>query len=745
MAINSAVQARAWRRHLCSYLLISILPILICGLLITYNSYVRHTERADNQALEGLTLYNRTYASILSGMDACAGHLEDYIASTYPSGKEQLSHQLASYRKNYNIFSDVLYYEKGSAYIYTTEGLQEYANFEKDFALATGVDPTMTTLFSTMNRATANSALQSRALDNFHEDGEYICYIYAIPRLDAKPQGAMVFFVSTQNMLALLKDCVPENWAGYAYSDQYLTRLFHSDADLYQNLWNALDRLGSASMAHETIDGKSYLLLKSRSDRDDMVHMLAYETNALYAPYRADAVHSACLLLLLLLPVTVVALVLHRREYLPIKELLNLPLPDSGTKPTRADTNALLGIVSQRAQTMIAQNEALQEQLEDKKTELQAQYVMNLLYHGEDGRLAADVPAFAYPMFTAICAVVVPGSDGLLRQGSMWMQSTVQCDLYILPLRETHLFGILCNHAQMDRSELASIAVAQADSLGIHIKRCGVGISQRQMDRTPISFVQAQAAMREDFGVGGVMEQISLFYTEEDTRAGSKLLPISEKLLLCQCIRSGNRELALSTLHKMQSDILLFSGSNAILHNWNFFLYESVVEVLRETHLEELAASLPLEDVLCARQDEFLLHIERIIERACTQISRLEERQVAQKQADLLNYVQAHFRDFDISLSLLSEKFGYSESYITKFFRQTLGEGFLQYVSDLRMDWVKEQLVSTDRPVKDIVLDVGYADAANFTRKFRQIEGITPGQYRARHRMDHMGNSAING
>jgi AraC-like DNA-binding protein len=42
----------------------------------------------------------------------------------------------------------------------------------------------------------------------------------------------------------------------------------------------------------------------------------------------------------------------------------------------------------------------------------------------------------------------------------------------------------------------------------------------------------------------------------------------------------------------------------------------------------------------------------------------------------------------------------------------------------------KKVLINSDRPIKDIVADIGYVDVSNFVRKFKKREGITPGRYR---------------
>ncbi|GAF08488.1 hypothetical protein JCM16418_2569 [Paenibacillus pini JCM 16418] len=40
------------------------------------------------------------------------------------------------------------------------------------------------------------------------------------------------------------------------------------------------------------------------------------------------------------------------------------------------------------------------------------------------------------------------------------------------------------------------------------------------------------------------------------------------------------------------------------------------------------------------------------------------------------------------------------------------------------------QLKTTNDPLKDIILKVGYMDTPNFIRKFKKETGYTPGQYR---------------
>ena len=46
------------------------------------------------------------------------------------------------------------------------------------------------------------------------------------------------------------------------------------------------------------------------------------------------------------------------------------------------------------------------------------------------------------------------------------------------------------------------------------------------------------------------------------------------------------------------------------------------------------------------------------------------------------------------------------------------------------MNEFKRLLVQSDETIRELVLQIGYNDVPNFLRKFKSLEGMTPGQYR---------------
>ena len=126
---------------------------------------------------------------------------------------------------------------------------------------------------------------------------------------------------------------------------------------------------------------------------------------------------------------------------------------------------------------------------------------------------------------------------------------------------------------------------------------------------------------------------------------------------------------------------------------------------------------------LCQAITELLLQL-------CRSVQQQENEKLNASKYHLLEFVQEHFRDPSLSLTMISDALGLSQPYISKLFKDETGQNFVAYVRQLRFVWVQRELSDTDRPVKDIVLDSGYMDVANFSRSFKAFSGVTPVEYR---------------
>ena len=131
--------------------------------------------------------------------------------------------------------------------------------------------------------------------------------------------------------------------------------------------------------------------------------------------------------------------------------------------------------------------------------------------------------------------------------------------------------------------------------------------------------------------------------------------------------------------------------------------------------------------------EEFAQCAREIVGNVCGIMRAVEQRKQQNQRQVACAWVHDNLSNPELSLELLSSDMGCSPAYWSRFFRERIGINFNDYVWNLRCETCKRLLSQTSLPIKQIVQDVGYVDASSFTRRFRQQEGVTPGQYREQH------------
>jgi AraC-like DNA-binding protein len=72
----------------------------------------------------------------------------------------------------------------------------------------------------------------------------------------------------------------------------------------------------------------------------------------------------------------------------------------------------------------------------------------------------------------------------------------------------------------------------------------------------------------------------------------------------------------------------------------------------------------------------------------------------------------------------------YSKSHFMKFFKETMGMSFTQYLNDYRLNIAGQTLRSTTDNISNIAQNTGFDNLSYFTRMFKKKYGLTPGEYR---------------
>ena len=96
----------------------------------------------------------------------------------------------------------------------------------------------------------------------------------------------------------------------------------------------------------------------------------------------------------------------------------------------------------------------------------------------------------------------------------------------------------------------------------------------------------------------------------------------------------------------------------------------------------------------------------------------------------ILNYLDDNFMDRELSQQQVADHFEISVYSLSKMFNGQIGTGFVEYINSKRIEYAKELLLSTEKSVKEIAFEVGFAGSKYFSEIFKKYTGKTPGEFR---------------
>lgn len=96
----------------------------------------------------------------------------------------------------------------------------------------------------------------------------------------------------------------------------------------------------------------------------------------------------------------------------------------------------------------------------------------------------------------------------------------------------------------------------------------------------------------------------------------------------------------------------------------------------------------------------------------------------------VLDYLEEHFTDSEMSQQKLADYFQVSVYTLSKMFNNQVGMGFSEYLNSKRIEYAKELLRTTEASVKKIAVLVGIPNDNYFSKIFKKYEGCSPIMYR---------------
>lgn len=195
----------------------------------------------------------------------------------------------------------------------------------------------------------------------------------------------------------------------------------------------------------------------------------------------------------------------------------------------------------------------------------------------------------------------------------------------------------------------------------------------------------------------------------------------------------GMRELVIPLFNDNDLLGILFVGQCRTDNDNKDEVKESALKMNADPHeFLELYNNLPVvskKDMLSIGTILLQYFDTKILSRELLDSTNFSSKQSIDLVHGIRGYIKQNYR-FSISPKQIAKEFFVNPSYASRCFSERYGITITDYISKVRIDMAKSLLITTNVPIGNISLNIGYEDANYFSRVFKRIVGESPSEYR---------------
>ena len=432
---------------------------------------------------------------------------------------------------------------------------------------------------------------------------------------------------------------------------------------------------------------------------------------------------------------TALAYVMANRHYKPLRQLVTkLHTPD-GTDEFQA--------LSVGVDSILQSNNMLASQLQEQNKRLMHEKMLSLL-------LGADEHAAAFTESLHPYSVLLLNVDHLEAWNQRYTAAERQAVMaslcermealarergngYAVQMPEGNSIALLSD--MQDEKLLLELAYAiHSEVSTVYPFSITIGVSETGSEpaNVHVRYLQARAAVWQRLSRGGG-QVITYRDTQENTSAPIAYTSEKEHMLLGM-VRQGKADeasaLVRETLDKQKENassademllctVGILSSLVRLQKEMGVRLDEKQGQVIRILRSELTITFEQAQEWMC-----------RLAEELCSEVLTRKNSTRNERMRLILALIDERYQDPSFCLNDVATELGLSASYTTTLFKECQGETLMSYVDGVRMLKAIHLLETTDISVRDVVMQVGYTDQTNFTRKFKALKNVTPALYR---------------
>ncbi len=723
------------KRYLTSFLAIALLPLLtVCvAVYAVYPDYVQSQIRDTRASAFNSASLKADY--LLDGLLRFAEQIDNNL-SLYLQEEDNATRDsaittaLSGYEQHSDVPVTMLFFNRHDPNrIHSSQGLLDYRAFE--LGIPGNVDVNRSSIFYNLLSASHTLLYRLTYRPDSTEPGFIAC---VVPLGDASTtyRATLLFLIPELSFLDAFEGELGPYAGNLCGLDTYGNTVFARMSDVQAVIGNTpLFNLSGTGYIEK--EGLSFL--RQTSQTNLLTYTLTMRPSMFYSAWIVRERHLLITVSLLLAFCIAMAIWAANTNYKPIRAAYRIM---QGSAPGRHQNE--LQQMAESYRSVVANMGELTQHINHNAHLIMSHFVLKLI----NGKVN-DQEEFAYhetclaidfhrPLYAALFLHCTYIADVLTRDALLRLCDGIHCPSAELLYAECTwekgialLLNFASDAAEQFLQETAEriVRLASAEGLGGMIS-VGIGSVEESYTQLNRSFYKAVVARR---GTEGEAKVIAVYQESPlDQRFYN-----GDHSLLAEGLSYGNLEVALNALEEMLVNLRTGTAPFPLVSLMCSSILLTVIRAANKQGIElnvaELSSTAQINDL-----DAFARNTRDIITQVCQVTSKKHAEVSSTMASNVIGFIAQHYMRSDFSLNLLATETGVSMSKINAVLKNNLGCGFGQFVTMLRLKEAKRLLRDTDTSIQDIVQRVGYIDASSFTRKFKQTEGCSPGQYRQTHR-----------
>ena len=550
----------------------------------------------------------------------------------------------------------------------------------------------------------------------------------------ASSKGTMIFMLSEHVYRALFSDAIEDVNNTYIIRDG---EILASSTDFAIPAGVVLEQLASAPDRQSgTIvwQGETFYLLNLRSSSWDLNYVTLLQSSAITHSAWTSMMGVSMLVAGLGAVGVLIALMLANRNAKPIREIVSMLPSKDGMMDELSSIQTGIRELSERNTALITR---LERSLPMQRHDFVVRFMKGRYANREDAVSAAAALGMAIdrPWYAIVLHGVQTRGDyqplDLRKPPFDQVSGTAAFGVELMAIK-AHLYLVFSD------TEEAIIRLAEM----IHqqgTERHGhavVALSDVQTDfsAAPGAYLEAATAFDNRF----VMDDCQLLRYSAISTSIEDILPQARRLT-----DSIDQALSLRDHARLSSridDLLNFLRHTNMSAFAFRLIYNDVIDKLLRRHASAYAGRSvqAYYDIFTLSSCQSIDDLDQLLRRLCASIIDAPALEDQPPQAEespsvisqVADYMRVHFADPELSISAIAEAFEMPTARLSLAFKDEMHMSPLEYLTLLRVERSKELLGATEMSIKEIAAEVGYYDASSFIRRFKQMTGVTPLQYR---------------